>query len=1846
MLTSFMMMMLVMANIAIPISAVATSEADADTVLKIGSVKANAGDTVKVPVSLTKNTKGLASVQLKLKTSGGITVKANSMAGTMKDSNMVCMPNYTKSDSFILAWVNANTASLEGTDDNVLTLEFEVPAGTPDGAYPITFADASEYALEGTNAAGTDLNMYGVAGEIVVGEGGDVTTTTTETTVTTTETSETSATTVTTPAPVTGDYDTELTIGTVTGKAGETVTLPISLTKNDKGFASVQLKLNTALPTVKDSMAGTMKDSNMVCMPNYTKEDSFILAWVNADTASIEGLDDNLMTLQYTIPEDAKPGTVYPITFADKSDYALEGTNAAGENLVIEGIDGSITVEDAVAPDPDTQLTIGKVEGAPGETVTLPVALTKNDKGFASVQLKLNTALPTVKDSMAGTMKDSNMVCMPNYTKEDSFILAWVNADTASIEGLDDNLMTLQYTIPEDAKPGTVYPITFADKSDYALEGTNAAGENLVIEGIDGSITVEDAVAPDPDTQLTIGKVEGAPGETVTLPVALTKNDKGFASVQLKLNTALPTVKDSMAGTMKDSNMVCMPNYTKEDSFILAWVNADTASIEGLDDNLMTLQYTIPEDAKPGTVYPITFADKSDYALEGTNAAGENLVIEGIDGSITVEDAVAPDPDTQLTIGKVEGAPGETVTLPVALTKNDKGFASVQLKLNTALPTVKDSMAGTMKDSNMVCMPNYTKEDSFILAWVNADTASIEGLDDNLMTLQYTIPEDAKPGTVYPITFADKSDYALEGTNAAGENLVIEGIDGYIKVKEETPEPDLILEAEQKKAKPGELVTYAVKVTKNDKGVASLQMKLKTDVLQVEKDSIGGYVKDNNMVCMPNYGQANAYILAWVNADTASMEGTNDEFMTIQFQIPEDATPGTKYPITFAPNSEYALEGTNGAGENLNIKGVDGWIEIEEDTTTTTTTTETTTETSTTEPTTTTETTTETSTTEPTTTTETTTETSTTEPTTTTVTTTETSTTEPTTTTVTTTETSTTEPTTTTVTTTEPTTTTTVTTTETSTTEPTTTTVTTTETSTTEPTTTTVTTTETSTTEPTTTTVTTTDTSATTTTTETQPQEANLILEADKVEDAVAGETVTYRIKVTKNTKGVASLQMKLKTDVLQVENNSIGGYVNDNNMVCMPNYGQANAFTLAWVNAGTLSMEGTNDEFVTIQFKIPADAEDGTIYPITFAPNSEYELAGTNGNGEDLVIESVAGYIKVKAPVTTTTTSTTEPTTTTETTTETSTTEPTTTTVTTTETSTTEPTTTTVTTTETSTTEPTTTTVTTTETSTTEPTTTTVTTTDTSATTTTSDTQPQIADLVLEADKVEAAPGETVKFPVKVTKNDKGVASLQMKLKTDALQVVDGSLAGYVQDSNMVCMPNYKQANAFTLAWVNAGTLSMEGTNDEFIMLTFEIPEDAEDGTIYPITFAPNSEYELAGTNGDGLDLVIEGLDGYIKVVAPVTTTTTSTTEPTTTTVTTTETSTTEPTTTTVTTTETSTTEPTTTTVTTTETSTTEPTTTTVTTTETSTTEPTTTTVTTTDTSATTTTTVTPSPEANLVLDIDDIEAEAGETVALPIRVTKNDKGVASLQMQIKTDVLQVNDGSLSGYVQDSNMVCMPNYKQNNKFTLAWVNAGTASMEGLNDEFIVLEFTIPEDAEAGTVYPITFADSSEYELAGTNGNAEDLVIEGIAGSITVKGASTSATTTTETTVEPATSATTTTTETTAATSDTTQTNATTETTTGTEESMTTTTNGGDATSVTTVTTTPTTTTTTGGTTVTTKTTSGSTAKTTTAKTTTTATTKASTTTSPHTGVAGVAATVAAFITAAGAAIFSRKKND
>ena len=1274
MLTSFMMMMLVMANIAIPISAVATSEADADTVLKIGSVKANAGETVKVPVSLTKNTKGLASVQLKLKTSGGITVKANSMAGTMKDSNMVCMPNYKDAESFILAWVNANTASLEGTDAEVMSLEFEIPAGTPDGTYPITFADASEYALEGTNAAGVDLNMYGVAGEIVVGEGGEVTTTTTVTTADTTADTTpavTTTTAVTTPAPTPGDYDTELTIGTVTGKAGETVTLPIALTKNDKGFASVQLKLNTALPTVKDSMAGTMKDSNMVCMPNYTKTDSFILAWVNANTASIEGLDENLMTLQFTIPADAAPGTVYPITFADASDYALEGTNAAGENLKINGVAGAIKVE-------------------------------------------------------------------------------------------------------EEVKPA--------------------------------------------DTQLTIGKVTGKPGETVTLPVALTKNDKGFASVQLKLNTSLPTVKDSMAGTMKDSNMVCMPNYNKEDSFILAWVNADTASIEGLDDNLMTLQYTIPEDAKPGTVYPITFADKSDYALEGTNAAGENLVIEGIDGSITVEEEVGG-------------------------------------------------------------------------------------------------------------------------------------------------EPDLILEAEQKKAKPGELVTYAVKVTKNDKGVASLQMKLKTDVLQVEKDSIGGYVKDNNMVCMPNYGQANAYILAWVNADTASMEGTNDEFMTIQFQIPEDATPGTKYPITFAPNSEYALEGTNGAGENLNIKGVDGWIEIEEpeDTTTTTTTTE-----------------------ETTTTTE------------------------------------------------ETTTTTEESTTETSTTEPTTTTVTTTETSTTEPTTTTVTTTETTTTEPTTTTVTTTP----TTTTTPEPTETS----------TTTSETTT----------------------------------------------------------------------------------------------------------------------------VTTTTTPT--PTTTTS-----------------------------------------------------ETTVTTVTTTPTETTTTTAETPVPDADLVLEADKVEAAPGETVKFPVKVTKNAKGVASLQMKLKTDALQVADGSLAGYVQDSNMVCMPNYKQANAFTLAWVNAGTLSMEGTNDEFIMLTFEIPEDAEDGTIYPITFAPNSEYELAGTNGDGLDLVIEGLDGYIKVVAPTpTTTVTTTTTPVTTTTTP------EPT-------ETSTTTSETTTVTTTTTP--EPTETSTTTSE-STTETTVTTVTTTPTETTTTTAETPAPDADLVLKIDDIEAEAGETVKLPIKVTKNAKGVASLQMQVKTDALQVNDGSLSGYVQDSNMVCMPNYKQNNKFTLAWVNAGTASMEGLNDEFIVLEFTIPEDAEAGTKYPITFADSSEYELAGTNGNAEDLVIEGINGSITVKGKDTTTETTT-TTAEPATSPTTTTTETTVTTSETTNTGDTSGTTTETEESMTTTTNGGDATSETTTTTAVTTTTkAAGGTTATTKTTPGSSAKTT------TATTKASTTTSPHTGVAGVAATVAAFITAAGAAIFSRKKND
>jgi hypothetical protein len=140
-------------------------------------------------------------------------------------------------------------------------------------------------------------------------------------------------------ASASAEKDIPLSIDKVTGKAGETVTVAISVDNNqglDGMGAEIQFDEGLTLGTAK---AGSLSDLVSVTPRPGTNNFVFSVAVMEVSTDT----EGTIALIDFTIPEDAEPGTVYDITWVNLDDF----TN--GSNSYVDRIDlvnGSITVID------------------------------------------------------------------------------------------------------------------------------------------------------------------------------------------------------------------------------------------------------------------------------------------------------------------------------------------------------------------------------------------------------------------------------------------------------------------------------------------------------------------------------------------------------------------------------------------------------------------------------------------------------------------------------------------------------------------------------------------------------------------------------------------------------------------------------------------------------------------------------------------------------------------------------------------------------------------------------------------------------------------------------------------------------------------------------------------------------------------------------------------------------------------------------------------------------------------------------------------------------------------------------------------------------------------------------------------------------------------------------------------------------------------------------------------------------------------------------------------------------------------------------------------------------------
>jgi len=392
----------------------------------VGTVSGKPGSTVEVPINVKGNETGISGMNFEL-----IYDKDELELLDCYSSNLPGSWTASKTSGYIV-FVSATGRNEKG-DGEVAVVEFKIKDTASAGEKPISIGYA-KYAQQtaDNNQASYDPGKL-TSGSIVVQ--GDVSATTPEVTAVTTTTTAAPVTTTTTAAPVTttttvttpvtteGTTVTtsevvqadpvEFSIGTVSGKPGDTVEVPLNVKGNENGISGINLELLYD----KDSLE--LLDCYGAVLPGSwtASKTSGYIVFVTATGRSEKG-DGEVGSIEFKIKDTAKAGT-YEIGIGyAKYSKQMDGTQKSYEpktltagSVVVLGEGSEVTtvttteapvtttVTTTEAPVTTTVTTttpvadavkieIGKVSGKPGDTVEVPV-IVSNNKGLSGVNIEL-----------------------------------------------------------------------------------------------------------------------------------------------------------------------------------------------------------------------------------------------------------------------------------------------------------------------------------------------------------------------------------------------------------------------------------------------------------------------------------------------------------------------------------------------------------------------------------------------------------------------------------------------------------------------------------------------------------------------------------------------------------------------------------------------------------------------------------------------------------------------------------------------------------------------------------------------------------------------------------------------------------------------------------------------------------------------------------------------------------------------------------------------------------------------------------------------------------------------------------------------------------------------------------------------------------------------------------------------------------------------------------------------------------------------------------------------------------------------------------------------------------------
>ena len=505
---------------------------------EIPTVHAKAGSTAKMEIAAKV---GTASLEV---AGAQFTVSSDKFALASVGKNSAAYSANVTSNTATneIAFANAKGGQVAAEDGAIVAVvNFDIPAGTPAGKYPVIW---------GKNAFVSDTNGNDITSLVELVDGmiivDDVT-----------------------------DGDITWTIEKKHAKPGDTVELEATVTVGEKNLAvgGAQFDLPVSDPIALAGAAGSDAYSAPVSFNKDTNE----FAFANKIGEGVEAKDGStVIKLTYKVSETAKPGE-YPISWTEAF---VSDTNGADITAKISFVDGAIIIDDetttststtstdvttttstsapvdttttststgegttttttttVTAPDGAILWQISEVTAVPGETVEVPVLVLDPNKvnlPIGGAQFKV-TADTVVYTSVSGSDAYGAKVVANPATFEFAFADEKGN-EMAAANGA--KVMTLSYTVPNGTPEGK-YPVVwdndfFSVSSADGVDMTNHivcvnGAIHVIVPKVDSTSTTTTTTTTDVDTTTTTSTTKTDEGSTST-STSTTKTDEGSTS--------------------------------------------------------------------------------------------------------------------------------------------------------------------------------------------------------------------------------------------------------------------------------------------------------------------------------------------------------------------------------------------------------------------------------------------------------------------------------------------------------------------------------------------------------------------------------------------------------------------------------------------------------------------------------------------------------------------------------------------------------------------------------------------------------------------------------------------------------------------------------------------------------------------------------------------------------------------------------------------------------------------------------------------------------------------------------------------------------------------------------------------------------------------------------------------------------------------------------------------------------------------------------------------------------------------------------------------------------------------